>query len=61
MLLSAAAAVDVGLAGWDKKFFCENGVYHALRGGRISDHATSWSNMGAMGGSSLGSSMMART
>jgi cell division protein FtsI/penicillin-binding protein 2 len=34
----AAAAVETGLASYQDKFFCENGVYHAHRGGRISDH-----------------------
>jgi len=34
----AAAAVDAGVANFQTKIFCENGVYHAVRGGRITDH-----------------------
>lgn len=34
----AAAAVDAGLLRYDTKIFCENGVYHAHRGGRLTDH-----------------------
>ena len=34
----AAAAVDAGLVTYQSQIFCENGVYHAHRGGRISDH-----------------------
>ncbi|MBN1553195.1 MAG: penicillin-binding protein 2 [Phycisphaerae bacterium] len=34
----AAAAVQRGLMNYETKIDCENGVYHALRGGRISDH-----------------------
>jgi cell division protein FtsI/penicillin-binding protein 2 len=36
--LIAAGAVQHGLARYDESIFCENGVYHASRGGRISDH-----------------------
>jgi len=34
----AAAAVDAGVIGYQGEIFCEDGVYHARRGGRISDH-----------------------
>ncbi len=34
----AAAAVDAGLASYQTKIYCEDGVYHASRGGRITDH-----------------------
>lgn len=34
----AAAAVDAGIVTYQTKIFCENGVYYALRGGRITDH-----------------------
>ena len=34
----AAAAVEAGLVGYQTQVFCENGVYHAPRGGRITDH-----------------------
>jgi len=34
----AAAAVDAGVVGYQSEIFCEDGVYHAHRGGRISDH-----------------------
>lgn len=34
----AAAAVDAGLVRYDTKIFCENGLYRARRGGRITDH-----------------------
>lgn len=36
--LIAAAAVDAGVVTYQTVIFCENGVYHASRGGRISDH-----------------------
>ncbi len=38
----AAAARDAGLLGYDERIFCENGVYHARRGGRIKDHGKSY-------------------
>jgi len=41
----AAAAVESGVAGYDTVLYCENGVYHALRGGRISDHGQSYGNL----------------
>ncbi len=41
----AAAAVDAGLMTYDTRIFCENGVYHARRGGRISDHGTSYGHL----------------
>lgn len=34
----AAAAVQFGEATYGTRIFCENGVYHAHRGGRITDH-----------------------
>lgn len=34
----AAAAVQAGVVDFDTRIFCENGVYHARRGGRITDH-----------------------
>ncbi len=36
--LYAALAVENGVLRWDTRIFCENGVYRALKGGRISDH-----------------------
>ncbi|MFW6065559.1 MAG: peptidoglycan D,D-transpeptidase FtsI family protein, partial [Planctomycetota bacterium] len=39
--LFAAAAVQFGEASYDTRIFCENGVYHARRGGRITDHGES--------------------
>jgi len=36
--LIAAAAVQAGALTWQTQLFCENGMYHARRGGRISDH-----------------------
>ncbi|MCK5557303.1 MAG: hypothetical protein KAJ01_02925, partial [Candidatus Hydrogenedentes bacterium] len=36
--LIAAAAVQVGVADYDTPIHCENGVYRARRGGRITDH-----------------------
>ncbi len=41
----AAAAVDAGLLTYDTEIFCENGVYHAPRGGRITDHGNSYGNI----------------
>jgi cell division protein FtsI/penicillin-binding protein 2 len=40
--LIAAAAVDRGVLGWQTRIFCENGVYRAHRGGRITDHGSSY-------------------
>ena len=34
----AAAAVDMRRFKYDSSIFCENGLYHAYKGGRISDH-----------------------
>ena len=36
--LIAASAVEAGLLNYSSRIDCENGVYHAHRGGRISDH-----------------------
>jgi len=36
----AAAAVETGDVHWDTKIFCENGVYMAPRGGRVTDHGS---------------------
>lgn len=36
--LIAASAVEAGLLRYTDRIDCENGVYHAHRGGRISDH-----------------------
>ena len=36
--LIAAAAVQAGAATWETQLFCENGMYRARKGGRISDH-----------------------
>ncbi|MGC9454355.1 MAG: peptidoglycan D,D-transpeptidase FtsI family protein [Phycisphaerae bacterium] len=41
----AAAAVQYGEATYDTRIFCENGVYHAHRGGRISDHGHSYGEL----------------
>lgn len=34
----AAAAVQNNILNYQSRIYCENGVYHARRGGRISDH-----------------------
>ena len=41
----AAAAVDAGVATYDTEIYCENGVYHAPRGGRITDHGKSYGTL----------------
>ncbi len=41
----AAAAVDSGVMTYDTPIFCENGLYVAHRGGRISDHGASYGTM----------------
>jgi cell division protein FtsI/penicillin-binding protein 2 len=41
----AAAAVQFGDAGYDTRIFCENGVYRAHRGGRITDHGKSYGEL----------------
>jgi len=40
--LMAAMVVDAGLMDYQTQIFCENGTYHASRGGRISDHGNSY-------------------
>jgi cell division protein FtsI (penicillin-binding protein 3) len=40
--LFAAAAVQRGVVSWASRIDCENGVYRAHRGGRISDHGHSY-------------------
>ena len=40
--IMAAAAVNAGVVTYSRKIDCENGVYHASRGGRISDHGHSY-------------------
>ena len=41
----AAAAVDVGRFSYASRIFCENGVYRASRGGRISDHGKRYGSL----------------
>ena len=41
----AAAAVDAGVMTYDTPIFCENGLYVAPRGGRISDHGSSYGTL----------------
>jgi len=41
----AAAAVEAGLVGYQTQIFCENGMYHASRGGRISDHGQHYGHL----------------
>ena len=41
----AAAAVDAGLLDYESIIFCENGVYNASRGGRISDHGKKYGDL----------------
>ena len=41
----AAAAVQAGVASYDTPIYCENGVYHARRGGRITDHGKHFGSM----------------
>jgi len=41
-VIFAAAARDAGLLDYHSRIFCENGVYHARRGGRITDHGKSY-------------------
>ncbi|HOF18547.1 MAG TPA: penicillin-binding protein 2 [Phycisphaerae bacterium] len=43
--LFAAAAVEAGVARWDTQFFCENGLYLAPGGGKISDHGQRYGNL----------------
>ncbi len=38
----AAAAVHRGVVSYETKLDCENGTYHANRGGRITDHGNSY-------------------
>ena len=46
--LFAAAAVDAGLVSYDTLIDCEDGVYRAHRGGRITDHGKSYGMMSLM-------------
>jgi cell division protein FtsI/penicillin-binding protein 2 len=41
----AASAVDAGLVTYQTQIFCENGVYHALKGGQISDHGSHYGTL----------------
>jgi len=41
----AAAAVDAGLVTYQTQIDCENGIYHAQRGGRISDHGSHYGHL----------------
>ena len=41
----AAAAVDAGVVSYATRIFCENGTYHALRGGQIGDHGSSYGHI----------------
>jgi cell division protein FtsI/penicillin-binding protein 2 len=43
--LFAAAAVDAGIVEWDTLIDCENGTYHAHRGGRITDHGQNYDQL----------------
>ena len=43
--IMAAAAVDRGVVGYQTKIYCENGVYHASRGGRITDHGSQFGHL----------------
>ena len=36
--IMTAAAVDAGAVSYETQLFCENGEYHAARGGRLTDH-----------------------
>ena len=41
----AAAAVQAGAVSYDTSIYCENGVYRAKRGGRITDHGKHYGNL----------------
>ena len=41
----AASAVQAGLATYETPVFCENGSYRAYRGGRITDHGSSYGHL----------------
>lgn len=41
----AAAAVETGDINWQTKIFCENGLYHPPRGGKVSDHGNRYGVM----------------
>jgi len=40
-----AGAVDAGVVSYQEEIFCENGLYNAPRGGRISDHGKSYGTL----------------
>ncbi len=41
----AAAAVDAGVVTFRTVLFCENGIYHAIKGGQISDHGSHYGDL----------------
>jgi cell division protein FtsI/penicillin-binding protein 2 len=41
----AAAAVDAGVVNFRTVLFCENGIYHAIKGGTISDHGSHYGDL----------------
>jgi cell division protein FtsI/penicillin-binding protein 2 len=41
----AAAAVDAGVVTYKTVLFCENGIYHAIKGGQISDHGSHYGDL----------------
>jgi len=41
----AAAAVDSGVVNFRTVLFCENGIYHAIKGGQISDHGSHYGDL----------------
>ena len=41
----AAAAVDAGVVNFRTVLFCENGIYHAIKGGQISDHGSRYGDL----------------
>jgi cell division protein FtsI/penicillin-binding protein 2 len=41
----AAAAVDAGVVNLRTVLFCENGIYHAIKGGQISDHGSHYGDL----------------
>lgn len=43
--IMAASAVDLGVVNWQTELSCENGEYHALKGGRITDHGSHYGSL----------------
>jgi len=46
----AAGAVEADVVDYQTRVFCENGIYHAHRGGRITDHGKSYGDLSVADG-----------